>query len=223
MLTDEQTQKIKIHLLEQLENFPEEQRKIIKHKILSMNNEEMEIFLKENNLNNGEKKTEEPQQRCIFCSIVKKEIKSYTIAENEEYIAILELNPLSKGHTLVIPKEHYTLEKIPESAIEFAKKASSNIFNKLKPKDIQFQKNEVLGHANLEVIPVYNDEKQERHRASESELTELFNLLNTVEKENTSSKSPEKTEQKVEENKIDTPKEEPKIELPKIKPRIKWL
>ena len=47
MLTDEQTQNIKTHLLDQLENFPEDQRKIIKHKILSMNNEEMETFLKE--------------------------------------------------------------------------------------------------------------------------------------------------------------------------------
>jgi histidine triad (HIT) family protein len=223
MLTDEQAQKIKTHLLEQLENFPEEQRKIIKHKILSMNNEEMEIFLKENNLNNGEKKPEELQQRCIFCSIIKKEIKSYTIAENKEYIGILELNPLSKGHTLIVPKEHYNLDKIPENAIEFAKEVSSNIFNKLKPKDIQFQKNEVLGHANLEIIPVYDEEKQERHRASESELSELFNLLNTIKNDNASSKSPEKTEQKVEENKIETLKEEPKIELPKIKPRIKWI
>lgn len=210
MLTDEQAQKIKTHLLEQLENFPEEQRKIIKHKILSMNNEEMEEFLKENNLNSKEELPQE-QQRCIFCSIVKKEIKSHIIEENEEYIAILELNPLSRGHTLIIPKEHYALDKLPESAIEFAKKISSNIFNKLKPKDVQFQKNEVLGHANLEVIPIYNEEKLEKHRASEEELIELFNLLKIV-------------EEKPIVKKIETPKEEiEKTELPKIKPRIKWI
>ncbi len=215
MLTDEQTQKIKTHLLEQLVNFPEEQREIIKNKITSMNQEELETFLEENNINKNEEKSGEIQQKCIFCSIVKKEIKSYTITENESYLAILELNPLSKGHTLIIPRDHYSLDKIPENAIEFAKKVSSSIFNKLKPKDIQFQKNEVLGHANLEIIPIYGEEKPERHRASETELAELFNLLN--------SEKP-KQEEKKQEEEIETPNtEEPKIELPKIKPRIKWI
>jgi histidine triad (HIT) family protein len=223
MLSEEQVQKIKSHLLEQIENFPEEQRKLIKHKLISMNNEELEAFLEENNLKFSQENSTE--QKCIFCSIVKKEIKSYILNENNDYIAILELNPLSKGHTLIIPKEHYKIEKIPESAIDFAKKVSSQISNSLNPKNIQFQKNEVLGHANLEIIPFYDEEKLEKHHATEEELIELFNLIKNTEKtkpkkeakeENTDNLSSEK------EPNVEKQKEE-KPELPKIKPRLRWI
>lgn len=40
----------------------------------------------------------------IFSKIIKGEIPCYKIAENENYLAFLDVNPLSKGHTLVIPK-----------------------------------------------------------------------------------------------------------------------
>lgn len=41
----------------------------------------------------------------IFSKIVAREIPSYTIAENDKFYAFLDINPLMKGHTLVIPKE----------------------------------------------------------------------------------------------------------------------
>jgi histidine triad (HIT) family protein len=41
----------------------------------------------------------------IFTKIVNGEIPSYKIAENDRYYAFLDINPLSKGHTLVIPKQ----------------------------------------------------------------------------------------------------------------------
>ncbi|WP_016778065.1 HIT family protein, partial [Anaerophaga thermohalophila] len=41
----------------------------------------------------------------IFSKIVKGEIPSYKIAEDEHYYAFLDINPLAKGHTLVIPKQ----------------------------------------------------------------------------------------------------------------------
>lgn len=44
---------------------------------------------------------------CIFCKIAKNEIPSYRIYEDEDFIAMLDIFPYSKGHTLVIPKEHY--------------------------------------------------------------------------------------------------------------------
>ena len=46
-------------------------------------------------------------ENCIFCKIVKGEIHSYKIYENNKAIAFLDLNPLAKGHALVIPKKHY--------------------------------------------------------------------------------------------------------------------
>ena len=40
----------------------------------------------------------------IFTKIAKGEIPSYKVAENDEFYAFLDINPLAKGHTLVIPK-----------------------------------------------------------------------------------------------------------------------
>ena len=41
----------------------------------------------------------------IFSKIIAGEIPSYKIAENDEFYAFLDINPMSKGHTLVVPKE----------------------------------------------------------------------------------------------------------------------
>jgi histidine triad (HIT) family protein len=43
---------------------------------------------------------------CIFCKIVEGEVPSYKVYEDENVMAFLDANPVSKGHTLVIPKEH---------------------------------------------------------------------------------------------------------------------
>ena len=44
---------------------------------------------------------------CIFCKIVKGEIPSYKVYEDDNFLAFLDINPLSPGHTQVIPKKHY--------------------------------------------------------------------------------------------------------------------
>ncbi len=44
---------------------------------------------------------------CIFCKIANGEIPSATIYEDEEFRVILDLSPASKGHALILPKEHY--------------------------------------------------------------------------------------------------------------------
>ncbi len=43
---------------------------------------------------------------CIFCKIVAKQIPAEIIYEDEKVIAILDINPVNAGHTLVIPKNH---------------------------------------------------------------------------------------------------------------------
>jgi histidine triad (HIT) family protein len=47
------------------------------------------------------------KEDCIFCKISKNEIPSYRIGENEEFFAILDIFPNTKGMTLVVPKNHY--------------------------------------------------------------------------------------------------------------------
>ena len=46
-------------------------------------------------------------QDCIFCKIVKKEIPAKIVFENESNIAFLDNHPISKGHTIIVPKNHY--------------------------------------------------------------------------------------------------------------------
>jgi histidine triad (HIT) family protein len=45
-------------------------------------------------------------ENCIFCKIVKGEIPSYKVYEDDNFLAFLDINPTSPGHTQVIPKKH---------------------------------------------------------------------------------------------------------------------
>lgn len=48
------------------------------------------------------------KEDCIFCKIAQGQIPSTTIYENEEFRVFFDVNPASKGHCLVVPKEHYS-------------------------------------------------------------------------------------------------------------------
>ena len=53
---------------------------------------------------------------CIFCKIVRGEIPSAKVFETDDILAFLDINPVSKGHTLVIPKAHHA--SFPEIPVE---------------------------------------------------------------------------------------------------------
>lgn len=60
------------------------------------------------------------ENNCIFCKIANGEIPAATVYEDEDFRAILDLGPASKGHTLILPKKHAAnLFELPE---ETAKK-----------------------------------------------------------------------------------------------------
>ncbi len=56
-----------------------------------------------------QKRIELMKQNCIFCKIIKKEISSHIIFEDDLCMAILDINPATKGHMLLFPKEHYMM------------------------------------------------------------------------------------------------------------------
>ena len=170
VITKEEAKKIKKHLLGQLENFPEERRLEIKNQINSMTNEEIEIFIEKNNLTHLGGK-------CIFCSIVAGKTNSYKIASDSKNIAILELNPLSKGHSLIVPKEH--LEKMPDYSNQLAQEVAVKLKDKFNPQEIKLNEIEIMGHAILEIIPIYGNES-ERKQATEEELKEIQKELKKV-------------------------------------------
>ncbi len=60
-------------------------------------------------------------ENCIFCKILAGDIPSYQIYEDDDFKVILDVGPASRGHALIIPKEHYkNLYELPE---ELAAKA----------------------------------------------------------------------------------------------------
>lgn len=96
----------------------------------------------------------------IFSRIVKGEIPSYKIAENDHYFAFLDINPLAKGHTLVIPKKEIDyLFDIDDSVLGemmvFAKKVAKAIDKSVPCKRVGVV---VLGlevpHAHIHLIPI---------------------------------------------------------------------
>ena len=57
---------------------------------------------------------------CVFCKIIRKQLPSYTVLEDEKYLAFLDIRPLNPGHTLVVPKEHHRwVWDVPETGHYF--------------------------------------------------------------------------------------------------------
>lgn len=52
---------------------------------------------------------------CVFCKIIKGALPASVVYENETTLAIMDINPINKGHVLIMPKKHYaSLREMPE-------------------------------------------------------------------------------------------------------------
>lgn len=67
---------------------------------------------------------------CLFCKIASGEIATLKVYENELFLAFLDINPCSKGHTVIIPKKHY--QRLEEVPMEEAKEMFSFIYKLVK-------------------------------------------------------------------------------------------
>ena len=73
-------------------------------------------------------------ENCIFCKLAAGDIPSATIYEDDDFRVILDLGPASKGHALILPKEHYrNLFDIDEEVAAKAMILAKKMVNKLKP------------------------------------------------------------------------------------------
>lgn len=107
---------------------------------------------------------------CVFCGIIDGEIPSYTVYEDENVVAFLDVNPVSKGHTLVVPKEH--VETIHEaSGMSYMWDALVKVANAVRDAfdargmNIDQNNGEVAGqevpHMHFHVTPRYTGEEIE--------------------------------------------------------------
>jgi histidine triad (HIT) family protein len=126
---------------------------------------------------------------CIFCKIVKGDIPAYKVYEDEKVYAFLDINPLSKGHTLVLPKEHYvnvldTPKELYGYMSEIVKKIAQKIEDEYEPEGIIINQNngrkagQEIDHVHIHIKPIYEDtkvvgERSHRKKLSEEEMKEI--------------------------------------------------
>ena len=126
----------------------------------------------------------------IFTKIVKGEIPSYKVAENETCYAFLDINPLTKGHTLVIPKKQvdYLFDLDDESYVElqlFARKVAKAVGKAIPSIRVA---EAVIGldvpHAHIHLIPI-NSEADVDFRKERVKLTpeEFVQIAESIRKE----------------------------------------
>lgn len=106
----------------------------------------------------------------IFSRIIAGEIPSYKIAEDERYYAFLDINPLTKGHTLVVPKQETDyLFNLDDDTLAgmicFAKRVAANIKANIDCARVAVV---VLGlevpHAHIHLIPIKSEKDVDFHR-----------------------------------------------------------
>lgn len=99
----------------------------------------------------------------IFTQIINGKIPCYKIAENSTHIAFLDINPIAKGHTLVVPKKEIDyLFDLPEpllsDTIIFAKKITEAIDRALHPiRTGVIVEGLEVPHAHIHLVPIYNE------------------------------------------------------------------
>lgn len=109
-------------------------------------------------------------ENCIFCKIINKQIPSSVVYEDDDVIAFLDISQATKGHTLVLPKNHYSNlleieEELLAKIIKVAKTIASSMVESLGAKGFNLVNNcnEVAGqsvmHFHLHIIPRYNHEE----------------------------------------------------------------
>ena len=104
---------------------------------------------------------------CIFCKIVSKEIPAHKVYEDEAVLAFLDVRPHSKGHTVVIPKEHAETvfdlsEELNKAMMNGTVKVMERIKEVLHPDGFNVGWNhntaggQVVPHLHVHVFPRYN-------------------------------------------------------------------
>jgi histidine triad (HIT) family protein len=99
----------------------------------------------------------------IFTRIIRGEIPCYKVAENESHIAFLDINPIAKGHTLVVPKRETDYlfdlsDELLSDTVVFAKKVAHAIDLALSPiRTGVIVEGLEVPHAHIHLIPIYSE------------------------------------------------------------------
>jgi histidine triad (HIT) family protein len=106
------------------------------------------------------------KEGCIFCRIANHDIPSIVISENNKVIAVMDINPATPGHILILPKTHiediYGMQSdIGSSIMDMAVSVARSIQSQLKPAGLNLiQSNgaaagQVIFHYHMHLVPRY--------------------------------------------------------------------
>ena len=122
----------------------------------------------------------------IFTRIIQGEIPCYKVAEDDRYFAFLDINPLTEGHTLVVPKKEtdYLFDLDDDTLagmVLFAKRIAKRIGEKIACKRVAVV---VLGlevpHAHIHLIPINTEKDVDFHREKLKLSPEEFKRISTM-------------------------------------------
>ena len=129
---------------------------------------------------------------CIFCKIANGDIPSKTLYEDEDFRVILDLGPATKGHALILPKDHFAnLYELPDETaakvMQLAKKMATQMTEKLGCDGFNLVQNngeaagQTVFHFHLHLIPRYKNDGQKigwiPGSPTQEELEEIKNTI----------------------------------------------
>ena len=125
---------------------------------------------------------------CLFCKIIKGEIPSMTIYEDDIVKVFLDINPTTNGDTLIVPKKHIeNMLDLDDKTLSHIHKISKNIYSVLKEKlnidGLTLVQNNFYGqeikHYHVHLIPRYknDDVKQLSNKEILKDVKEVFNQI----------------------------------------------
>lgn len=108
---------------------------------------------------------------CIFCMIANGDIPARTVYEDDGFRVILDMGPATKGHALVLPKEHYAdlfeiTAEDAKAAMDVARKTAAVLKEKLGADGLNIVQNngeaagQTVSHFHIHLIPRYHNDGQ---------------------------------------------------------------
>ena len=131
-------------------------------------------------------------ENCIFCKLANGEIPSRTIYEDDRFRVILDMGPATRGHALILPKEHFAnIYEIPDDwaadAMVLAKHMAAVMHEKLGADGFNIVQNngtvagQTVFHFHIHLIPRYKDDGHKigwnPGKPTDEELAEIQNIL----------------------------------------------
>lgn len=181
-LTPEQIEELKNQLSSQIQHLPEDQREEAQEQIDELSPEALESMLKQQQAQAHSSPVQKGPPQSVFRMIIEGKIPSKKIDENKHALAVLDIRPISKGHTIIIPKEKVSQkEQLPTSALTLARKISKRIISKFKAQSCEIQTESKFGEQVINIIPVYDSPVSITSPRKESTESELDKIQKTLE------------------------------------------